>query len=798
MPQESGFTPGLSHELSTKSSAAVSDAGLQSGMVDQLRARYGYNEVPEHRENLLLLYLKNFWGPLPWALELTIVITFFVGKQTEAIAIILLFLLNAGINIYQHQSADAALASLRKNIQIFARAKRDGRWVTLPVRELLPKDSIRLQTGDIVPADAVLTEGSLSVDLSTLTGESLPKDIEAGEEVFSGGIIRRGEATAVVELTGAHTRFGITTQLLETAHAPTHMEQVIFSVIKYFFFVNIAVIVVIVIFGMLTQAPGEQMLNFVVVLLLMSVPVAFPAMFAVAQSYGALQLGENGTAKVLVRRLAAVQDGAMMDVLCSDKTGTLTTNHLTVSGITHYGTADDARVLALAGVSSNEADIDSIDSAIFERIEREKIALPVRTLFEPFDSVTKRTRAAFLDQSGKTVHVDMGLPEALLSGDVAYAAEALQDVNRFSAKGFRVLAIVSRGDDRAQCEGLLALSDPVRPDAPRLIRELSAAGIRTIMITGDGRKTASAVATELGLVGGVHTPADLRADPSIALRASVFAEAFPEDKIVIIKALQQAGHVVGMTGDGVNDAPALRQAEIGIAVESAVDVAKQSASLILTSPGLEGVLHMITVSREVYFRLRTWVLNKIIKSVEVVIFTAGIFFMTRSYILSPLFAVLLLFANDFIAISLATDQTGLVSRPVHWNIGKLLLGSSILALAPLLCMAITYGVVHFFIGYPFDALRTVTYVALVYYGITTLLSIRAWPSGFSVRPSRTLLMAILFSFFFTLAIGVSGFLITPISLSVIGIILATAALNFFTLEALKRFSPVRRLLGFSI
>ncbi len=368
----------------------------------------------------------------------------------------------------------------------------------------------------------------------------------------------------------------------------------------------------------------------------------------------------------------------------------------------------------------------------------------------------------------------------------------------FAAKGFRVLAVVSSAKDgNRQCEGLIALSDPVRPDAARLIRELSAAGIRTIMITGDGRKTAAAVATDLGLTGDVFTPADLHIDPSIALRASVFAEAYPEDKISIIKALQKAGHTVGMTGDGVNDAPSLRQAEIGVAVESAVDVAKQSASFILTSPGLEGVVQLITVSREVYFRLRTWALNKIVKSIEVIIFTTGIFFITRSYILSPLLAVLLLFANDFISISIATDRTGSIARPVRWHVGKLILGAGILAVSPLACIALTYGITQAFFGYSFDALRTVAYVALVYYGITTLLSIRSWPSGFSVRPSRTLVAAFLFSFALTFAIGGWGLLVVPISLSAMALIIATAVLNFFAMEVLKRFSLVRQLIGFS-
>lgn len=774
-----------------------SAAGLQSSSIERLRAQYGYNEVPEHRENLILLYLKNFWGPLPWVLEVTILITFIVGKQVEAIAIIFLFFMNAGINIYQHQSADAALDALRKKIQIFARTKRDNSWITLPVRELLPKDVIRLQTGNIIPADAIVSEGSLGVDFSMLTGESLPKDIAPGDTIFSGGIIRHGEATAVVEQIGAGTRFGKTTELLETSHAPTHVERVIFSVIKYFFFVNIGLVFIVILYGTHAHVPIEQILNFVIVLLLMSVPVAFPAMFAVAQSYGALQLGENDKAKVLVRRLAAVQDGAMMNILCSDKTGTLTMDHLKVSEVTHYGTADDKRVITLAGLCSNAADSSSIDDAIFERVAEEKISLPARVRFEPFDSATKQTKAEFVEKGSGYEQVSMGLPEVLLSANVAYATEALQDVDRFAVKGFRILALVSGNEGAERCEGLIALSDPIRPDAAQFIRELSIAGIRTIMITGDGRKTAGAVAEELGLTGEVFTPADLHADSGIALRGSVFAEAYPEDKIFIIKALQEAGHVVGMTGDGVNDAPALRQAEIGVAVENAVDVAKQSASFILTSPGLEGVVQMVKISREVYFRLRTWTLNKIIKSIEVVIFTTGIFFITRSYILSPIFAVLLLFANDFISISLATDRAGSITRPVHWNVGKLILGSGVLAIAPLSCMILMYSIASFLMGYSFDSLRTITYVSLVYYGITTLLAIRAWPKGYSVRPSQTLFLAILFSFGFTFAVATSGFLIAPISLQIMALIIVVAAFNFFAVEILKRLPLVRHLVGFS-
>ncbi len=786
----------MTHDLK---STTTTSHGLRSDEIDNLRKKYGYNEVSEHRENLVILYLKNFWGPLPWALEVTILITFFTGNPTEAFAIIFLFFINAGINIYQHQSANAALDALRKKIQIYARAMRDKKWETLPVRELLPNDVVHLQMGDIVPADAVISDGELSVDSSMLTGESLPKDIGTSEEIFSGGVIRRGEATATVIRIGANTRFGKTTELLETSHAPTHVEHVIFAIIKYFFIVNIVLVIIVIIYGVLVHIQSEQIINFVIVLLLMSVPVAFPAMFAVAQSYGALQMGRIGKSKVLVRRLAGVQDGAMMDVLCSDKTGTLTTNHLSLSDVKHYGSIDNIRVLALAGLCSNKADSSSIDDAVFERLAKDNITLPRRTHFEPFDALTKRTKADFIDTDGKQRKVDMGLPKALLTQDVEFSSEALEDANSLADKGARVLAIVSSDNEEKnkKCDGVIALSDPIRPDAGRLIQELSDIGIRTIMISGDGRKTAGAVASELGLTGEVFTPADLHKNPDIALHGSVFAEAYPEDKIAIIKALQKAGHTVGMTGDGVNDAPALRQAEIGVAVESAVDVAKQSASFILTSPGLEGVVHLITVSRAVYSRLRTWALNKVIKSIEVIVFTSAIFFITRSYILSPLLGVLLLFANDFISISIATDKTGKISLPVHWDIGKLILGAGILAMSPLILIAITYGITHILIGDTIETMRTIAYVALVYYGITTLASIRSWPTGFSTLPSKTIVYAILFSFALTFLIGVFGLLVVPISLSVMMIIIVSAIINYFAIEMLKKMPFIRRLIGVS-
>jgi H+-transporting ATPase len=772
-----------------------SPEGLKDADIATLRVQYGFNETPVFRESIILLYLKNFWGPLAWLMEAMIVVTFISGNTFEAIVIIFLLLVNSGINIYQRRSADAALAMLQHAIQVIARVQRNNLWSVVPSRELLPGDTIRLRAGDVIPADAQLFEGNLSVDLSSLTGESLPRDVAARDAVYSGGIVRHGEATATVSAIGAKTQYGKTTELLEVAHPPTHMEKVVFDIIKYFFVLNVIVSIAIIIFGLTVHAPTLQITNFVIVLLLMSVPIAFPTMFAVAQTYGALQLNkgevndESEGSKVLVRRLAAVQEGAVMDVLCSDKTGTLTQNRLSVSETTHYGANDETRVLMLAALCSNAADKDSaIDQAIFQRVAELNVAIPERISFSPFDSLTKRTQAEIVEHE-KKINIEMGLADLLLTPAVLFSKEALDDVVRMSAKGLRIVAVIANDTD-AECAGLIGLSDPIRPDAPSLIKELNALGVRVVMITGDGRITARAVASELGLQGDVCTPDDLKNNPQIALQGVVFAEAYPEDKVTIIKALQKAGHIVGMTGDGVNDAPALHQAEVGIAVQDATEVAKQAASFILTTPGLEGVRRVVTASRRVYMRIRTWVLNKVIKSIEILFIATIIFVITHSYILSPLIAILVLLSNDFLTITIATDHTKPLLHPAHWNIPHIIVASASIAVVPFIFTMAIYVLAQY-LHYPFDTVRTIIYCSLIYLGGATLLAIRAWPFGWSVRPSATLLGALLFSLVFTSTVAGFGLFISAMPPIFFAVIISSAVVSFFLIEAIKQARGVR-------
>ncbi|MDE2188345.1 MAG: HAD-IC family P-type ATPase [Patescibacteria group bacterium] len=786
--------------------AAITDShnGLRDADIIKLRQQYGWNELPEFHENVLILYLKNFWGPLPWLMELVIVITVLSGDTFEGILIACLLILNGFISLYQRRSADAALATLRKAIQITVRVRRNNLWGTLPGRELVPGDVIRLRAGDIVPADAEIFEGDISVDLSSLTGESLPRDMTVGDKVFSGGIVRHGESTARVSSIGLNTEYGKTTELLEVAHPPTHMEKVVFSIIKYFFTLNIVVAAFVVVFGLVVHAPILQITNFVIVLLLMSVPVAFPTMFAVAQTYGALQLSAGGKTGVkgngvLVRRLAAVQEGAIMDVLCSDKTGTLTQNLLSVKEICVYGDNSEKRLLGLAAACSDIADEDSIDQAIIERATESNIDIPKHQNYMPFDSATKRTEAEIVEGL-KTIHIKKGLADLLLDRDTVFSDKALKDVSIMSQKGLRVLAVIASEvtvpggkPTTNECVGLIGLADPIRPDAPDLIRELNKLGVRLVMITGDGRATAQAVANELGLSGKVFTPEDLKKDPKIALDGGVFAEAYPDDKLEIVRALQNAGHVVGMTGDGVNDAPALHQAEVGIAVLGATEVAKQAASFILMSPGLDGIRRVVTASRRVYMRIRTWALNKVVKSIEVLFVTTIIFLLTDSYILSPLLAVLVMLANDFVTISIATDHTKPLLHPARWKIFRLVMASSLVALPPFIFTMFIYFL-SIRVGYPIDVIRTIMYCSLIYLGKSTFLSVRAWPYGWSVRPSMTVIVALLFSLIFTSVIAGFGIFIAAMPPIFFAIIIAGSIASFFFIEIIKRLRFVHRML----
>lgn len=768
-------------------------SGLKIQEIDKLRKEYGFNVIAEKQESLWLLWGKQFWSPLAWVLEATALLSLLSGSRIEALIVIVLLIINSIISIAQHTRATEALNRLKQTLKIKVRVIRDGKWIVLDSSDLLPGDIVRLRAGDIVAADMKINDGSLTIDQSKITGESLQVERNQREKIFSGSTIIKGEATATVLAIGAKTVYGTTAELLETSHPPTHMEKIVFLIIKYQFLFNISLIIVFLLIALLlNNTILILIIPLAIVLLLSSVPVAFPAMFSIAQAYGALQMSKINNKGILVRRLASVQDGAMMNMLCLDKTGTLTQNLLTLTEVKNYDNYSIEEVLAIAASCSNSADNDPIDAAILKKAKELNVSLYKQLSFTPFDSLTKRT-SSIVDVQGHKQQLYKGLPSILISLATKNVPSSIDnDIKNFSLKGYRVVAVATSdiNNKNVQIIGLIALSDPVRSDSKLLLKSIQDLGIKIKMITGDNLETATTIAKQLEFPGGVCHAKDLRDNPKLIYDHSVFAEAFPEDKQLIITALQKVGYIVGMTGDGVNDAPALAQAEVGIAVASATDIAKNSASLILTNPGLSDIVKAIIMSRQVYSRIRTWALNKIVKGFQIAILTSIIFFMTNKLILTPLIVVLLIFANDFVTISIATDYAKADRRPASWRIDKIMISAAMISISLLLLLIgglyLSIQVWHFSIS----EIQTETLLLLVFQGQASLYALRSWPHFWQTKPSQTLFLTTVAIWLIFLPIALLGIFVTPIPFVVLPVIVAISILSLIIVDWFKLITPV--------
>ncbi|MHB8258058.1 MAG: plasma-membrane proton-efflux P-type ATPase [Acidiferrobacterales bacterium] len=658
-------------------SAAPPLEGLSSAEAQRRLEQFGPNAVAEERRSPLLALLKKFWDPVPWMLEAAVVLEVILGKKDEAIIIGALLLVNAILSFLQESRANQALALLKSRLAVRARVRRDGRWQQVAAEALVPGDVIHLRMGDLSPADVHLTEGQVLLDQSALTGESLPVEAAAGAQSYAGAVVKRGEATGEVTATGANTYFGKTAELVRTAKTVSHLQTIIFTIVKYLVAVDAALVTALLVYALATGLALGDVIPFVLILLVASVPAALPATFTLATALGARELARSG---VLVTRLSAIEEAAAMDVLASDKTGTITENRLALAGLQPVAPHSEAELLRAAALACDEATQDPIDLAILEAARAQSALTdpPERLQFIPFDPATKRSEGLYRD-AGRNLRVVKGAVRAVCSL-CAHAPDLDADVDRMAAKGYRILAVAAGPDGNLDMLGLLALQDPPRADSKSLIDNLRGLGVRVVMVTGDDLATARAVAAEVGLGDRACPPEVLHGEGNANLMdCDVFARVFPEDKFHLVQALQRGGHVVGMTGDGVNDAPALKQAEVGIAVANATDVAKASASLVLTNPGLSDALAAVETSRRIYQRMLTYTLNKIIKTIEIAVFLSVGVMLTGTFIITPLLIVLLLFTNDFVTMSIATDQVSFSRQPDRWNIRTLVLTGGIMA-----------------------------------------------------------------------------------------------------------------------
>src|ERR1035437_7781258 len=598
------------------------ETGLTRAEVDLRRQAHGYNEVAEQKGHPVRTFLGKFWGVSAWMLELIIVLSAILRKYSDLIVVGALLVVNAVLNFAQERRAAGVVETLRRRLQVSARVRRESTWQVIPARELVPGDIVRVRPGDIIPADVKLLTDALTVDQSALTGESKDADKAPGDVLSSGSVVRRGEGNGVVMLTGAKTYFGRTTELVQQARPTLHIEAVVAKVVRWLFVIVGPLLGVVIVLSLIRGAPLLEMVPLMLVLLMSAVPVALPVMFTVSMAVGSKELAKRG---VLVTRLSASEDAATMDVLCVDKTGTITMNQLAVTGLIPLEHATEADVLFAGALASEEANQDPIDLAILaaakERHTFDNRPKVTPVSFAPFDAKNRRTEAV-VEQNGQRLRVIKGAVRTIAEacGLQPPAIDALEvRVSAAAAKGYRTLA-VARGPETGTpaLVGLVSLYDPPRPDAKQLIATLLDLGVPVKMLTGDALPIACEIGQGVGLpnirrVADLKAAGDLAGNKAVDLFAGAdgFAEVFPEDKYIVVKYLQAAGHVTGMTGDGVNDAPALRQAEVGIAVSTATDVAKGAASVVLTEPGLTNIVALIEQGRTIYQRILTWIINKI-------------------------------------------------------------------------------------------------------------------------------------------------------------------------------------------
>lgn len=634
--------------------------GLSSAEAAQRLARFGPNSIPQKTTPRSLAFLAKFWSPIPWLLEAAMFLEIWRGREIEAAAIAGLLLFNATLGFVQESRAGRALAALKKRLAPTALALRDGKWTRLPASDLVPGDVVSLALGAVVPADARIVSGSVLADQSMLTGESVPVEAAASGTVYAGSLVRRGQATAEVTATGAKSYFGRTAELVRIAKAESTEQAAVFAVTRNLSLINGVVALLIIAAGYVMALPISELIRLALTALLATIPVALPATFTLSAAFAAQALARRG---VLLTRLSAAHEAAAMDVLCADKTGTLTRNEIAVAEVVAFPGLSRDDVLALAAQASAPADPDPIDSAIRTAApQRSANALGRPIRFVPFDPATKMSEAVIAAAGGQERRVVKGAFEVV--SRIAEAPEtARQSVDSLAGQGHRVIAVAAGASGSSlQLAGLIALSDPPRAEAPSFIADLRGMGVRTVMVTGDSATTGAAIARAVGIEGGV-CPADRLIEDMSTDGLGVFARVVPEQKFKLVKALQGHGHVVGMCGDGTNDAPALRQAQIGIAVASATDVAKAAAGMVLTEPGLAGIVSAVREGRIGFQRLLTYAFNMLVKKIEIVLFLATGLALTGNAILTPALMVFLFLTNDILSMSLTTDRASPAIRP---------------------------------------------------------------------------------------------------------------------------------------
>jgi len=739
---------------------------------DRLRI-FGFNEVAEKKENPVFALLKRYWEPMSWLLELAITLSCLLGHYFEAVVIFVLLTVNVVVGFRQSQSSKKAVDLLKKKLAIKARVLRSGKWVMKEGWEVVPGDVFMVGLGDIVPADAKIIDGEPSVDQSALTGESLPVDMHTSDIIYSSSIIKRGDAKAIIVNTGVHTYFGRTTELVKIARPKSHQEELMLLIIRYMMYLGVAALCLTTAYGIVFNIHGDllSIVTFAVIFLMGAVPVALPAVLSIVQAVGSIELARKGA---LVTKLDSVEDAASIDVLYLDKTGTITQNSLSVVDVIPSSVFMKSDVMLLASMASKAESKDMIDLAIIKYARETGVNLDSyrQISFTPFDPSSKRT-GAIIEADGKFFKAVKGAPQIITSLCKRLSEENKKDlegiIEDLSKKGYRALGVArssANNLDGFEFAGILALADPARPDSSELISELKSLGIRPVMLTGDNIAIAKEVAQQTGFGTNFLRMSDLQKLSENEQMRRIegidgIAEIYPEGKYRVVKVAQSKGHMVGMTGDGVNDAPALKQAEMGIAVATATDVAKASSSVVLTEQGLRVIVDTIKVSRETYERMLTWVINKVTKTMEFTILLTVGFLWTHEIVLTLLGMTLLIFSNDFATMSISTDNVRSAISPRKWNIKNITLSSLVIGIFLVVEGSLVIFTCLYYFNLSLTQLQSMVMLNLIFNSQFRVLIIRERRHFWSSMPGREVILAIIAVLTTFVLLGNFGFGLFP-------------------------------------
>jgi H+-transporting ATPase len=759
--------------------------GLSQKEAEKRLEKYGLNEISEKKKNPILKFLEYFWGPIPWMIEAAAFLSILARHWLDLAVIGSLLVFNAVVGFWQEYQASNAVDALKKQLAIKARVKRDGKWEDIASNKLVPGDIIRIRGGDIIPADSKLFDGDyLSVDQSALTGESLPVEKKSGDVAFSGSVAKQGEMDGLVTQTGSDTYFGKTAKLVSKAKSVSHFQKAILNIGDYLIYLSIVLAAVLLLVMFFRGAGVLTLIEFALILIVAAIPVAMPAVLSVTMAVGAVDLAKK---KAIVTRLESIEEMAGMDVLCSDKTGTLTQNKLTLGDPAIFGAKNESELILLGALASKEENQDAIDIAVIGGLKNtEKLKNYNQTRFVPFDPVHKRTEATIKESDGNTFYVTKGAPQVILElckPKKDFADKVNNKVDDFAQEGYRTLGVARSKDGKSwDFLGILPLYDPPREDSADTIKRAEEHGIKVKMVTGDNISIAKQIAKKLGLGTNIHEAKEYFTGTSeqrhLSTRAAKevekadgFAEVFPEHKFDIVEVLQDRGHIVGMTGDGVNDAPALSQSNTGIAVSGATDAARSASALVLTKPGLSVIVHAVEQARKIFERMNSYAIYRITETIRIMFFVVLCMTIFDFYPITAIMIILLAFFNDLPIMSIAYDNTWLDPKPVKWNMHRILTVSTFLGL---IGVVETFGlllIARLYLHLDITQIQSLIFLKLAVAGHLTLFVARTKKPFFSKPYPAPVVFwsAVGTKLAVTALVAIGAGLVTPIPLNIIGL-----------------------------